>query len=111
MSNVEGKERSGCQDDAAAVVDGVGLFPDAPTIRGAKHMHSLAKAVAAGHRAAVIFVVQRNDCDAVAPNDEADPVFGAALRESVATGVEAYAYSCQVTEQAITLFRRLPVRL
>jgi len=43
------------------VVDGVGLFPDAPTIRGIKHMHSLAGAVADGHRAAVVFVVQRSD--------------------------------------------------
>ena len=93
------------------VVDGVGLFPDAPTVRGTKHMHSLAKAVEAGHRAAVIFVVQRDDCEAFAPHDEADPVFGAALRESVAAGVEAYAYSCRVTEEAITLFRRLPMRL
>ena len=69
------------------VVDGVGLFPDAPTVRGTKHMRSLAKAVDAGHRAAVIFVVQRDDCEAVAPHDKADPVFGAALRESVDAGV------------------------
>ncbi len=93
------------------VVDGVGLFPDAPTLRGTKHMHSLAKAVEAGHRAAAIFVVQRDDCDAVSPHDAADPVFGAALRESVAAGVEAYAYSCRVTEKAITLCRNLPIRL
>ncbi len=93
------------------VVDGVGMFPDAPTLRGAKHMHSLAKAVEAGHRAAAIFIVQRDDCEAVAPHDEADPVFGAALRESVAAGVEVYAYNCTVTEQSITLNRRLPIRL
>ena len=93
------------------VVDGVGLFPDAPTLRGTKHMHSLRKAVEDGHRAAVIFVVQRDDCETVAPHDEADPVFGAALRESVAAGVEAYAYSCRVTEKAINLCRKLPIRL
>ncbi len=93
------------------VVDGVGLFPDAPTSRGTKHMHSLRKAVEEGHRAAAIFVVQRGDCEAVAPHDEADPVFGAALRESVAAGVEAYAYNCQVTEKSITLCRSVPLRL
>ena len=53
----------------------------------------------------------RDDCDGFAPHDEADPVFGAALRESVAAGVEAYAYSCRVTEEAITLCRELPLRL
>ena len=93
------------------VVDGVGLFPDAPTVRGAKHMHSLAQAVEAGHRAAVVFVVQRNDSQTFEPHDSADPDFGIALRESVAAGVEAYAYSCLVTETAVTLDRRLPIHL
>ena len=93
------------------VVDGVGLFPDAPTTRGAKHVRSLAQAVKAGHRAAVIFVIQRDDARGLRPHDEADPDFGAALRESVAAGVEAYAYGCRVTETSITLGRQLPVLL
>ena len=93
------------------VVDGVGLFPDAPTTRGAKHMSSLAKAVAAGHRAAAVFVVQRDDATAFATNDEADPVFGVAFREALAAGVEAFAYSCRVSERAINLSCRLPILL
>ena len=93
------------------VVNGVGLFPDAPTIRGAKHMGSLAQAVAAGHRAAAVFVVQRNDATAFATNDEADPVFWVAFREALAAGVEAFAYNCRVSEQAISLSCRLPIHL
>ena len=93
------------------VIDGVGLFPDAPTIRGAKHMGSLAQAVAAGHRAAAIFVVQRDDATAFATNDKVDPVFGMAFREALAVGVEAFAYNCRVSERAIALSRRLPVQL
>ncbi len=93
------------------VVDGVGLFPDAPTTRGAKHMRSLAQAVESGHRAAVVFVVQRDDCDSFAPHDSADPEFGIALRESIKAGVEAFAYKCLVTEKKITLTSNLPIRL
>ena len=93
------------------VVDGVGLFPDAPTIRGAKHMRSLTRAVAAGHRAAAVFVVQRDDATAFATNDKADPVFGAAFREALAAGVEAFAYSCRVSERSIDLSCRLPIQL
>ncbi len=93
------------------VVDGVGLFPDAPTTRGAKHMRSLAQAVESGHRAAVVFVVQRGDCDSFAPRDTADPDFGVALRESIRAGVEAFAYKCRVTEKKITLTSSLPIRL
>ena len=93
------------------VVDGVGLFPDAPTVRGIKHMASLGQAVAAGYRAAVIFVVQREDAWNMAPHEAADPQFGAALRRAVAAGVDAYAYRCRVTEREINLSDRLPVQL
>ncbi len=93
------------------VVDGVGLFPDAPTARGAKHVQSLVRAVQAGHRAAVVFVVQRDDSEAFAPNDTADPEFGVALRRGLEAGVEAFAYDCRVTEEAVTLCRSLPIHL
>ena len=93
------------------VVDGVGLFPDAPTIRGLKHVRSLAKALTEGYRAAVVFVVQRDDAEAMAPNNSADPEFGAALRQADMMGVEVYAYGCRVSTREIALGPRLPVRL
>ena len=67
--------------------------------------------MAAGHRGAAVFVVQRDDATAFATNDAADPVFGVAFREALAAGVEAFAYSCEVSEQAISLSCRLPIRL
>ena len=93
------------------VEDGVGLFPDAPTIRGVKHLRSLMAARAEGHQAAVVFVIQRADADAFAPHDVADPLLGATLREAVAAGVDAWAYRCQVNEQRIILADEVPVRL
>ena len=93
------------------VVDDNGLFPDAPTTRGRKHMESLSKAAREGHRAAVIFVVQRDDVRRFAPNDAADPEFGVALRQAIDDGVEAYAYKCNVTTREISLADRLPVGL
>ena len=35
-----------------------GSFPDAPTLRGTKHLLGLAQAAAAGYRAYVLFVIQ-----------------------------------------------------
>ena len=93
------------------VEQGTGLFPDAPTIRGSRHMGSLSKAVTAGHRAAAVFVIQRDDAVDFAPNDKADPEFGAALRQAVDMGVEVYAYRCRVTSEEITLSDCLPIRL
>lgn len=93
------------------VVDGVGLFPDAPTTRGVKHLHSLARAVSEGYRAAAVFVIQRDDAISFSTNGPADPEFAQTLREVMAAGVEAYAYGCRVTEQEITLGSQLPIEL
>ncbi len=92
------------------VEKGVGLFPDAPTVRGAKHLHTLETVLEAGHRAAVIFVIQRPDATAFATSDPSDPDLAAALRSAVAAGVEAYAYNCEVTEKLIRLDKALPIR-
>ena len=93
------------------VVEGVGRFPDAPTLRGVKHLRSLMAAKAAGHRAVVIFVIQRGDAVAFTPNDAADPLLGRTLREAVSVGVEAWAYRCHLDETAIVLADAIPVRL
>jgi len=93
------------------VEDGVALFPDAPTQRGRRHLGELARARAEGHRAAVVFVVQRDDAVRFSPHDEADPAFGQALREAAQAGVEVYAYKCRVSEEEVTLDAPLPVTI
>ena len=75
---LEGPEGS-CYVETKSVTlveEGVGLFPDAPTLRGVKHLHSLMAAMDEGHRAGVIFVIQRADAEAFTPHDEADPLLG-----------------------------------
>ncbi len=89
---------------------GVARFPDAPTARGRRHLAELAQRVAAGDRAAVVFVVQRDDARAFGPHPHADPDFPAALRAAARAGVEVYAYACQVTRQDIRMARPLPVQ-
>jgi sugar fermentation stimulation protein A len=91
------------------VEDGVALFPDAPTQRGRRHLGELARARAEGHRATVVFVVQRDDVVRFSPHDEADPAFGQALRKAAQAGVEVHAYKCQVSEGEVTLETPLPV--
>ena len=90
---------------------GVAMFPDAPTTRGVKHLHTLTEAVTAGHRAGAIFVVQRSDARCLEPHDTADPEFGRALRDARAAGVEVRAYGCTVTTEAIRLADPIPVEL
>ena len=91
------------------VQDGVARFPDAPTDRGRKHVSTLVRAVEEGHRAAAVFVVQRDDATALSPYDANDPQFGEALREAVAAGVEVYAFTCAVTPESIEIAGEVPV--
>lgn len=93
------------------VEDGVGLFPDAPTIRGVKHLRSLMAALEEGHEGAVVFVIQRADVEAFAPHDEADPLLGATLREAHDAGVAVWAYRCNLSEQSIELADAVPALL
>ena len=79
------------------VEDGIALFPDAPTARGAKHVRKLMSLVREGHRAAAVFVVQRPDSYALRPDADSDPEFHGVLIQAVSSGVEARAYNCRVS--------------
>ncbi|MBK5910420.1 sugar fermentation stimulation protein SfsA [Rhodothalassium salexigens] len=86
-------------------------FPDAVTARGRKHLEELAAMAAAGHRAVMVFLVQRGDCQAFAPADAIDPGYGETLRRVAGEGVEMLAYRCRLSPQAIGVDRPLPIRL
>jgi sugar fermentation stimulation protein A len=93
------------------VVDDLACFPDAVTLRGRRHVNELAEALGAGYRAAVVFVVQRDDAQGLRPHDESDPGFGRALRGAAELGVEIYAYACRVEPGRVEIDHPLPVHL
>ena len=91
--------------------NGICAFPDAPTLRGTKHLQGLTQAVKKGYGAYVLFVVQMSDVDYLRPNDATDPAFGAALREAAAAGVRILAMDCQVTADSMVIKNAVDVRL
>ncbi len=91
--------------------DGVCAFPDAPTLRGVKHLRGLTRAAGAGFGAYVLFVIQMEGVVCLRPNEQTDPSFAAALREAAAGGVEVLALDCAVTPERMTLRRPVPVEL
>lgn len=93
------------------VKDGVALFPDAPTRRGRRHVRMLVKAKKEGYTSGVLFIVQRTDAYVLAPNDEADPEFGDALRNAFMEGVKIFAYCSEFKEAKITLKGKVKVEL
>jgi len=91
--------------------DGVVRFPDAPTLRGVKHLEELIAAKQAGYEAAVCFVVQMEGMKWVEPNDVTHPEFGAALRKAARAGVEVFALECKVTPDTLKADHLIPVHL
>lgn len=92
------------------VREGVALFPDAPTPRGARHLRELARLRAQGQGAAALFVVQREDAEEVRPNCGTDPDFGRALKEAEETGVMLLGVAIQASWDGLRLAQALPVR-
>ena len=89
----------------------VGLFPDAPTRRGTRHLRELIQAVEEGYRASIIFIVQRPDVTIFSPNDKTDPEFGFMLREAFHKGVEIYAYASMYEDDEVVLGSSVAVQL
>ena len=81
--------------------DGIGLFPDAPTERGVKHLKELARAASEGYAASVAFVIQMNGIERVLPNDATQPAFGKAMAEAARAGVQVLCFSCHVEADRI----------
>ena len=84
-------------------------FPDSVTARGAKHLAELAKVAERGERAVMLYLVQRGDAEAMSLARDIDPAYAKAFDRALASGVEAIAYACRVTEIEIEVERTLPV--
>ena len=90
------------------VRDGIGIFPDAPTLRGTKHLRELSRAAGEGFHACAAFVIQTDGVDTVRPNRETDPAFADALEEAGKRGVRILCLPCHVEKDLMRV--SLPFR-
>ncbi|MCJ8518297.1 sugar fermentation stimulation protein A [Pseudorhizobium tarimense] len=80
---------------------GLAEFPDTVTKRGTKHLEEMARMVTQGHRAIMLYIIQRSDCDAMSLCEDLDPTYVEGFRRAAKQGVEAYALRCRVAPQEI----------
>ena len=85
-------------------------FPDSVTTRGAKHLRELGDMVVQGHRAIMLYLVQRTDCTELGFARDIDPAYGAAFDAAMSAGVEALCYDTTIDVTGVRLRRSLPVR-
>jgi sugar fermentation stimulation protein A len=88
---------------------GLAEFPDCVTARGAKHLHELSEMVRQGHRAAMVFCVQRGDAERFDLAADIDPVYAHTFDKAVSAGVEALCYSCEVTLDGLNISHNIPI--
>jgi sugar fermentation stimulation protein A len=93
--------------------EGQGLFPDAVSERGSKHLRELMAMVQHGYRAVLLFCVQHTGIQWVEPADAIDPLYGRLLREAIAVGVEVLAYQATINPAAgeLVLAKKIPVQI
>ena len=89
---------------------GLAEFPDCVTVRGAKHLGDLAEMVAEGHRAVMLYLVQRTDCEVFDLARDLDPGYGAAFDAARGAGVEAICHGTRITCEGVEMVDALPVR-
>jgi sugar fermentation stimulation protein A len=108
-----GPRRMALEVKSVTLVRGrVGLFPDAVTARGARHVRELTALQQSGDWAtAVLFVLQRADAECILPAAAIDPDFARAVIEARRAGVRVFGRRCLVDLESLTLGPAVPVVL
>ena len=89
----------------------VAEFPDSVTTRGTKHLHDLLETVRQGHRAIMLYLVQRTDCNAFKLASDIDPKYAKAFDQAREAGVEVLCYGTHIDEHGVTFATSIPVDL
>ncbi len=89
--------------------NGEAQFPDSVTERGQKHLGELLELKKQGHRAVMLYVVQREDVEVFSPAEDFDPVYSKLLKEVVSQGVEIYVVRCKLSTTEITAEKLMTV--
>ncbi len=108
----QGEKKAFIEVKGATLEDqGISRFPDAPTIRGVKHIEELIAAKQEGYDAYIIFVIQMAGIKEFRPNDLMHQEFGDALRKAADQGVVPLAFNCQVGVNSLHIYRRVKINL
>ena len=90
-------------------VDGLSMFPDAPTERGTKHVLELIKTVKEGYKSYIFFLIQIEGIGFFTPNEIMDKDFTKALLLAKKEGVNMLAYNSIITPNQISLGEKVRI--
>ena len=103
-----GKEKAFMEVKGVTLEDnGICMFPDAPTLRGVKHIEELIKAKGEGYGAYIMFLVQMEGMKAFVPNVKMHKDLGDALKDAMAAGVNVLVYDTIVREGEVIFGKKV----
>ena len=91
--------------------NGLAGFPDAPTLRGLKHVQELTQLSKEGWECYVLIVIQMKQVHTFRPNWKTQPAFGKALQKAEKAGVTVLAMDCLVTPGSMVIDKPVKVDL
>lgn len=91
--------------------NGAAMFPDAPTLRGRKHVNELREIASDGSPAAVLFLVFVNGAEFFTANSRTDPGFAEALEKAVDAGVMVWCEELSFDGKRVFLEGGIPFRV
>lgn len=86
----------------------ISAFPDAPTLRGLKHINELISAQSEGYQCYVLFVIQFEQVKKATIHQEMQPELAQMIQYGQAQGIQVVAYNCQVTPATISVDKAIP---
>ncbi|HRD78343.1 MAG TPA: DNA/RNA nuclease SfsA [Hyphomicrobiaceae bacterium] len=111
---LEGGGKSACYVEVKNVhmmrKAGLAEFPDSVTERGAKHLREMSEMVRQGHRAVMVFLIQRSDAKSLTLASDIDPGYLEAFTAAKAAGVEAIALRCSISPDEIAVDKAVPIK-
>ncbi|MFW9905204.1 MAG: DNA/RNA nuclease SfsA [Candidatus Thorarchaeota archaeon] len=114
MENIETNQKALIEVKSVTLVKkGLALFPDAPTIRGTKHIKDLTNAVNE-YQVFMVFIVKRSDVTAFKPNEAIDPTFSRELIASMKKGLQVCAVKClydPIVKKELKILNEIPLIL
>lgn len=90
---------------------GIAAFPDAPTIRGLKHVKTLQKALDKGYLSYLLFIIQMEKIKTMTIDIDIFEPLAAEISKAQKKGVQVIAYDCRVTPDSLILNQPVPFDL
>ena len=78
-------------------------FPDAITLRGAKHLNELINAKKKGFQSCILYLIQRQDCKGFKIAEDIDINYKIAFDKAIKAGVKILCYDCKINDEEVKL--------